>query len=133
MELMGWLSKKIPESIDYEYDTSHNLTRMKDSTGFEMLNKYDSSNRAIHQKLNDGRTWSLEYKVDKKGNILQADIMYPDRTVERMTFDLNHNTLTENYPLGLPDEMKWTYERNVPTGQVVAIGVECLSRTGTKV
>ena len=51
LEIIGWLPKRIPESIDYEYDTSHNMTRLKDSTGFEMVNKYDSSSRLIHQKL----------------------------------------------------------------------------------
>ena len=131
LELIGWLPKRVPESIDYEYDAAHNMTKMIDSTEFQMENKYDSSGRTIHQKLSDGRSWSMEYVVDKDGNILQADVKNPDGTIERLTFDLNHNTLTETHPLGLRGEMKWTYERDATTGQVVAIEVECLSRNGT--
>jgi hypothetical protein len=132
MEIIGWLPKRIPESIEYEYDASHNMVRMKDSTGFEMVNKYDFAGRTIHQKLNDGRTWSLEYKVDKGGNILQTDITNPDGTIERVTFDVDHNTLTETYPFGLPEQIKWIYERDTTTGRAVAIAAECVSRKGRK-
>jgi YD repeat-containing protein len=110
MEFIGWLPKSIPESIDYEYDAFHNMTRMKDSTGFEMVNNYDASSRVIHQTLSDGRSWFFDNQVDKKGNILQTEITHPDQTVKRMTFDISHNTLTESYPLGLPSEIKWIYK-----------------------
>ena len=95
-------AKENPESIDYEYDTSHNMTRLKDSTGFEMVNKDDSSSRLIHQKLSDGRIWSMKYEVDNQGDIVRADVNNPDGTVERLTFDFNHDTLTETHRLGLP-------------------------------
>ena len=133
MEFIGRLPKRIPESIGYEYDASHNMTRMKDSTGFERVNKYDTSSRTIHQRLSDGRRWSMEYEVDNKGNILQADVKNPDGTIERLTFDLDHNTLTEIHPLGLPHAIKWTYERDPTTGRLLAMGLECVSKKRTKV
>jgi YD repeat-containing protein len=133
LEFVGLVPKIEMASIDYEYDAAHNMSRMKDSEGFDLQNKYDAANRLIHQKLSDGRTWSFQNQVDKMGNILQTDVTNPDQTVERITFDLDHNTLTESYPLGHSEEIKLTYERNAPTGQVVAVSVKCMSKTGTRV
>ena len=119
--------------IEYDYDKAHNMTVVKDSTGFQLINKYDSENRPIHQRLDDGRTWAFAYKRNSRGKIVQTDVTQPDGSVKRTAFTASGNLLSVTTALEEPHESTTVYERDRLTNQVQSISIRCLSKDGARI
>ena len=124
---------KVTDWIEYDYDKAHNMTMVKDSTGFQLINKYDSENRPIHQRLHDGRTWAFAYKTNSRGKIVQTDVTQPDSSVRRTAFTVSGNLLSVTTALGEPHESTTMYERDRLTNQIQSISIRCLSKDGARI
>ena len=128
--------KEVPDPrvawMEYGYDAAHNMISMKDSTGFEMINEYDSKNRAIRQWLNDGSKFAFVYTVNSAGKITQTETTQPDGSVSRVAFTSSGNLLTSTERVGQIDEHRIVFERHPVTNHVLSITVSCLSNNGEK-
>jgi hypothetical protein len=115
---------------EYGYDAAHNMTSMKNSTGFGLVNEYDSKNRPIRQWLNDGTKFAFAYTVNSTGKITQTDTTEPDGTTSRVTFTAIGNLLTSTERLGEVDEIRKSYQRRPVSDQIISVTVTCLSESG---
>lgn len=129
------LNKRAARPIDwteYSYDSAHNMTTMKDSTGFEVINEYDPKNRPIRQSLSDGSKFAFAYTVNSAGKITQTDTTEPDGSVSRVTFSLSGNLLTSIKRMGEIDEIRTVYQRHPVSDHVMTLTINCLSENGEK-